>query len=75
MKMHIDIRVKVPDALAEQRLEFVEGVMAVFRATFPEAEPIYEPDSPSPVTVTLFNDDGTPVDLSYHEDSTDDHPE
>jgi hypothetical protein len=65
MKMDIDIRVQVPDLDTDKHVEFIENVMAVFRATFPDAEPRKGAGAPSPVTVTLWNDDGTPMDLSY----------
>jgi len=69
MRMDIDIRVKMPDysdkVTGDLEKEFIEGVMAVFRATFPEAEPRYSPGEPPAVTVSFWHDDGTPMDLSY----------
>jgi len=62
MRMDINISVNVPQITADQRLEFVEGVMAVFRAGFPDAKPLESPGHPSPVTVVLHaedNDDHT----------------
>ena len=69
MRLYIDIRVKVPDKdLREQRLKFVESVMKYFRDAFPEAEPIVGIDEPSPVTVSFWNDDGTPMHLGPKSD-------
>ena len=53
----------------ELRVKFIEGVMDLFRELFPSAEPIYEPGAPSPVTVSFWNDDGTPYDMSYKGDA------
>lgn len=54
MKMNIDIRVSVPEADAEKRLEFIEGVMELFRATFPNADPLPHLDINTPPPVTLW---------------------
>jgi hypothetical protein len=70
MRMDIDIRVKIPDQFpAELRLKFIERTMDTFRELFPGAEPIYEPDGPSPVTVSFWNDDGTPYNISHKVDT------
>lgn len=54
MRIDIDIRVEIPEGSSpEKRLEFIEGVMAVFRAAFPDVSPLLRPDAPSPVTVTI----------------------
>jgi len=57
MRLDISIVVRVPSMTAEQRLEFIEGVLAIFRAGFPEAEPIYRPDVPPAVTVTFHEEE------------------
>jgi len=57
MRMNINISVNVPQITADQRLEFMEGVMAVFRASFPEAKPLEGSDAPSPVTMTIHAED------------------
>lgn len=57
MKLDIEIHVSVVAMTAEQRLEFIEGVMAVFRAGFPEAKPLIGRDAPSPVTVIVHAED------------------
>ena len=52
VRIGIDIRVELKEGMSpEKRLEFAEGVMAVFRASFPEAQPIRKTGYPSPVTV------------------------
>jgi len=59
MRMDIAIAVDLPAMTGEQQTEFIESVMAVFRATFPEAAPL-EPrsmDVPPPVTVTIHAED------------------
>jgi hypothetical protein len=69
-KMRMDIRVvvNVPSMTPDQRLGFIEKVMEAFRENFPEAERVLSPDAPQPVTVSFWNDDGTPMDLSRKEE-------
>jgi hypothetical protein len=63
MRMDIDIRVKIPknveEAEEDLKLEFVEGVMELFRKLFPDAEPLPHKniDTPAPVTVTMHEDE------------------
>lgn len=57
IRMEIHIQVEVPAEDNDKRLEFIEGVMAVFRATFPEVNPIIRPGAPPPVTVTFTEEE------------------
>lgn len=59
MKMDITIVTDVSGMDGEQRRKFIEGVLALFRETFPEAKPIPRKnvDDPSPVTVTIHTED------------------
>lgn len=61
MKLSIDIVVSLPKLDGDKNREFVEGVLAVFRATFPEAVPL-DPkgdDYVPPVTVSFHSEDET----------------
>ena len=66
----IDIRVYVPEITPEQRREFAEGVMAVFRAMFPDATPIYKEGYPPAVTVHWSEDEADIKEIGKHYDET-----
>ena len=74
MRMTIVIDVHVPDHdLTSRKETFVQGVIQTFRSIYPDIEQDYKLDGTPQVTVSSWNEDSTPVDMSYKEPETDLH--